>query len=293
MAWFLVFTSVALQLTIAQIPMQIPPVVVADGGLSVNLNICPPQVDLDTVIENLTSTATNILQSIFAVPKCGPGLWYRVAFLNMSDPTQQCPSAWREYTSNEIRTCARPNSTKGSCPHTIYPVNRQYNKVCGRVIGYQLGSPAAFRSDAHKESLVPVSNIYLDGISITLGINYTHVWSYAAGSSTLTDCPNANCPCSGGRDPPQYVGNNYFCESAYLGPFCWVTNRFFPDDPLWDGQQCDNEMTCCTGTDNITPPWFKVELSEHTRDYIEVRICHDQGTKDEDTPVQLLEIYIQ
>ena len=30
--------------------------------------------------------------------------------------------------------------------------------------------------------------------------------------------------------------------------YCWVVNRFFPDDPFWDGQQCDNdEGTCCNG----------------------------------------------
>ena len=28
---------------------------------------------------------------------CGPGVWKQVAYLNMSDPSQQCPSAWREY----------------------------------------------------------------------------------------------------------------------------------------------------------------------------------------------------
>jgi hypothetical protein len=56
-----------------------------------------------------------------------------------------------------------------------------------------------------------------------------------------------------------YVGNNYYCESAHKGD-CWVVNRFFPDDPLWDGQQCENdEVTCCTPGTN-TPPWFSVDL---------------------------------
>lgn len=292
MAWFQVFTSTALQLAIAQDPMQIPPVVVAGGSLSVSLKTCPPQVDIDAVIENLTATAINLMQSNFIVPNCGTGLWHRVAFLNMSDPIQQCPSAWREVTSSGIRTCARPNSTKGGCAETMYPVNRHYSRVCGRVIGYQVGSPAAFRSDRPLAS-TSVNDIYVEGISITLGINRTHVWSYAAGSSTLTNCSYTGCPCSGGRNPPQYVGSNYYCESAYRGPRCWVIDRFFTDDPLWDGQKCNSEGTCCSGTDNNTPPWFTVELSEHTSDYIEVRICHDQGTKDEDTPIQLLEIYVQ
>ena len=83
---------------------------------------------------------------------------------------------------------------------------------------------------------------------------------------------------------------NYYCESAYQGD-CFVTNMFFPDDPLWDGQQCDNEGTCCTGAN--TPPWFRVELPDSTSDDIEVRICHDQDTNDEDSPIQLLELYVQ
>lgn len=70
---------------------------------------------------------------------CGVGEWYRVAYLDMNDPLQQCPSAWRElnFTPEGIRVCARPNSSEGSCPGVLYPANSQYSKVCGRIIGYQ------------------------------------------------------------------------------------------------------------------------------------------------------------
>ena len=84
--------------------------------------------------------------------------------------------------------------------------------------------------------------------------------------------------------------NNHYCESANQGD-CFVDNSFFPNDPLWDGQQCDNEGTCCNVAN--TPPWFSVDLGNTTSDDIEVRICHDQDTTDEDTPIQLLEIYVQ
>ena len=49
--------------------------------------------------------------------------------------------------------------------------------------------------------------------------------------------------------------------------------------------------TCCTGAN--TPPWFSVDLPDSTSDDIEVRICHDQDTTDEDTPIQLLELHVQ
>lgn len=39
------------------------------------------------------------------------------------------------------------------------------------------------------------------------------------------------------------------------------------------------------------PPWFSVDLPNPTTDDIEVRIC--AGNSDEDTPIGLLELYIQ
>ena len=46
---------------------------------------------------------------------CGAGQWYQIAFLNMSDPSQQCPPAWREYNTSRVRACGRTYSTEGSC----------------------------------------------------------------------------------------------------------------------------------------------------------------------------------
>ena len=63
---------------------------------------------------------------------------------------------------------------------------------------------------------------------------------------------------------------------------------FFEGDPLWDGQQCEGE--CCTGK---SAPWFHVSLSKPTTDDIEIRICANEGTDNDDSPVQMFEIYIQ
>ena len=227
---------------------------------------------------------------------CGVGEWHRVAHLNMSNSTESCPSTWVEYTSDGIRACTRPNSPGGSCPGTLYPLNNHlYSKVCGRVIGYQFGSPDAFSRGAGTTVQFTIDQAYLDGISITHGSPRNHIWSYAAGSNEVqqrgSDCSPNTCPCSSGSNLPSYVGNNYYCESAFQGNNCFAVNTFFPNDPLWDGQQCDNEGTCCTGAN--TPPWFSVDLSIPTSDDIEVRICHNQRTSDEDSPVQLIELYVQ
>ena len=145
------------------------------------------------------------------LPQCGAGLWYRIAHLIMSDPSQQCPSAWREVTVHGIRVCARPNSTEGSCPDVLYHASGWYSKVCGRVIGYQFGSPSAFELGVVEGRTI--DKAYVEGVSITHGCNpCKHIWSYAAGSSEinqLVNCSRLNCPCNGGHEPPYYVGNNY------------------------------------------------------------------------------------
>lgn len=63
---------------------------------------------------------------------------------------------------------------------------------------------------------------------------------------------------------------------------------FYRDDPLWDGRVCQ-ASDCCSFN---TPPYFNARLPSATTDDIEVRICGDEDTVNEDTPISLLEIYI-
>ena len=256
---------------------------------------CPLQEEIGSVIRDIQNDVAEAVQAVHRVPNCGDGLWYRVAYLNMSDPSQQCPSAWKEVTFDGIRLCGRPTTGFQSCPGTLYPVRDQYSRVCGRVIGYQFGSTDSFGVDIYNIRST-IDEAYVDGISVTHGTPRVHIWSYVAGASENGSCSTIiNCPCSVNGDPalvPSYVQTNYYCESAYQGD-CHVNGIFFPDDILWDGQQCDNEGMCCTGAK--TPPWFSVNLTDSaiTSDDIEVRICHNQSTADEDTPIQLLELYVQ
>ena len=99
-----------------------------------------------------------------------------------------------------------------------------------------------------------------------------------------------NCPCStvAGTQPPAYIGDKYFCESGNPNNG-FEEGQLYSSDRLWDGQEC--EGSCCGGTQS--PPWFSVQLPAPTTDMIEVSICCDQGTMDEDTPVELIEIYVQ
>ena len=58
-------------------------------------------------------------------------------------------------------------------------IGRQYSRVCGRLIGYQIGSPDGFNSETR-----PAREIIMifDGISITYGTQQSHIWSYLAGT---------------------------------------------------------------------------------------------------------------
>ena len=202
---------------------------------------------------------------------CGTGFWWQIAYLDMTDLSQQCPPAWREYNSSGVRACGRQPNSKGSCSGIVlnYSTGQQYSRVCGRVIGYQYRSPDAFNIRFNNETR-------LDGISITYGTQHDHIWSYAAGLYEF-QTSESNCPCSSerARTPPAFIGDNYYCESGNPNN-SWRSPTFYQNDPLWDGKQCEIEGNCCNGTNS--PPWFSVQLPAPTTEMIEVRICADEST---------------
>ena len=251
--------------------------------------VCPVQEKRDEVIQNITADILNILRDGSLTRNCGQGLWYQVAYLNMSDPTQQCPSAWREYNSNGIRTCRRPDNSSGSCSGISFTRGRQYSKVCGRAIGYQYGVTDAFyRSETYNT----IDSYYVYGVSFTYGTPRNHIWTLAAGWSEIGSNP-FNCPCANPSNPgnsvvPLFISDNYYCESG--NPTSSLSDNFYSSDPLWDGEQCEGE--CCSN--GKSPPWFGVQLPNTTTDDIEVRICIPQGSfGDPDVVIEVLEIYVQ
>ena len=250
---------------------------------------CPPQTEREAAIQTVRTTI-NLIYALENASQyeCGNGPWYSVAHLNMSDPSQRCPSAWREFNSGGVRACGRPTTSGGSCPATFYATNSQYSRVCGRAIGYQIGS-----TDAFSYLAVPrIDAYYAYGVSITHGRPRNHIWTYAAGVSEGDYWQRHNCPCSKPRSwlsdyPPAFVRDNWYCESGNpTGRF--EQGRLYSADPLWDGKQCEGE--CCGN--GKSPPWYSVELTNSTTDDIEVRICCAEGTYT-DVLIQLLEIYIQ
>ena len=224
--------------------------------------------------------------------------WARIAYLNMSDPSHQCPAAWREITSPK-RTCGRTNQTlsaRGGCSSVAFSTHGiPYSRITGRIRGYQVATPDAFGLYVYApQSSYNIEYPYMDGVVLTRGSPKKHVWTFVASwGETLTN--DQGCPCNPQTDTsgftiPSWVGNDYFCEAANDGGTCCPFGSFYTDDPLWDGQDCRSDSTCCQFN---RPPWFCKELSETTTDDIEVAICADQSLGDEDTPLDLIEIYVQ
>ena len=215
--------------------------------------------------------------------------WTRVAYLNMSDPTEECPSGFRLYSQNGVRACGRPVTSGGSCQSVRFPsYSISYSQVCGRVYGYQKGSTDAFWRGGN--SNINANGNYVDGISITNGSPRKHVWTYASGGQeNFLSVPVVECPCStgSGQRPPSAVGNDYFCESG--APGSYNVNTFYSNDRLWDGKKCGTIENGCCNVPGL--PWFHRTLTSPASDYIELRICCDQGTSDEDVPVGFYEIY--
>ena len=75
-----------------------------------------------------------------------------------------------------------------------------------------------------------------------------------------------------------FVRLDYYCESGITGQ--WEDNqRIALDDPLWDGDGCGPDNSCCNQTGL---PWFYRNLPQKVGDDIEVRLCANQGIADEE-----------
>ena len=220
----------------------------------------------------------------------GEGGWTRVAFVNMTDPNAACPEGLAQRNFSGQLLCGR-NIASG-CQSTTFPTfGLNYCQVCGRLRGYQFGTPEAFSRSIVITTLT-IDSQYLDGVSITHGNSpRRHIWSYAIGATTgHTD--RFGCPCNNGNaesQPTAIVGSSYYCESA---PSMLQSGVFFPNDVMWDGQQCTgSEGPCCSDNPNL--PWFNTTLPMNTNDDIELRVCGDESIDSEGTPLELIEIYIR
>ena len=225
---------------------------------------------------------------------CGniTGGWVRVAELDMTNSSHQCPSGLTQHNDSNIRTCRRMESS-GGCSSVMIDISYSYSRVCGRVIAYQVGTTDAFADAVGRMRSNPMlEDVYVDGVSLTHGEPRQHVWTFAAGFGEETLDSMASCPCtnnSGTIRPPNFVGNDYFCEAGILHytPSAAVV---YTEDPLWDGDGCMISNPCCSFNN---PPWFYKQLPQPTTDDLEMRVCRNEVVSNEDIALERVEIYVQ
>ena len=220
------------------------------------------------------------------------GGWMRVASVNMTDPSSTCPSGLRTILEGSRRLCAM-NIDGIGCSSAILPVEGvQYSQVCGKIIGYQQGSPDAFRP-YNSGSHTTIDSRYVDGISLTHGNSpRKHIWTFTAALHEYNSHRDNVCPCTNIRNNPlpavpAFVGHEYFCDTGSENRYQFI---FYGDDPLWEGVGCGQFSTCCSLN---SPPWFLKQLSPPTSDDIEMRLCADENRNNEDITFETLDIYVQ
>ena len=219
----------------------------------------------------------------------GEGGWTRVAFVNMTKPGATCPQGLDQAMFDGSSYCGRFANSSAGCVSAVVDNIISYQKVCGRILGYQKHIPDAFRPYINFNA--NISGVYFDGLAIMSGNPRRHIWTYTAGSAGSAGTGYASCPCNNGNTQsviPPFVGNDYYCESGSWRN-CYST--IYNNDVLWDGQQCPGvEATCCN-LPNM--PWFIKTLNETTTDDIELRACQSNQGCEGSVPIFLIELYVR
>ena len=239
-----------------------------------------------------SSNGSTILVYCDMTRSCGniTGGWMRVAELDMTNNNFQCPYGLQKYIypdgpHRRIYTC-RKNDTYGDCfPLIFSAASVPYSKVCGKIQAYQYGITNAFNT-----GYTNIETHYVDGISLTHGRPRQHIWTFVAAQDSVGTNPFSDCPCNLGIPlSPDFVGNDYFCDTGSLARN--QRNKFYSDNPLWDGEGCSVGSTCCSFNN---PPWFYKQLPQSTNDDIEMRVCSGPKSQDiVDIPLEFIEIYVQ
>lgn len=280
-----------------QAPITLPPIIGTRGN---------PATSCKQIYESLTNPPSGMYWVIGSPNKkptevycdmtrtCGgvKGGWMQVAHINMTDPDQTCPKGFTRSapTLSTLYTCTTVSEARGCFGTNFSTEGVSYSRICGKVIGYQDGTPNAFYN-YHINPSLTIDEVYVDGISLTRGSPRQHVWTFVSALDE-TDGHFSGCRCSNIEvhefaSIPPFVGNDYFCDTGSRGP---VGFEFYGDDPLWDGKGCGSVSECCSFNN---PPWFSKELPASSTDNLELRVCRDSGVNNEDIPFEIVELYVR
>ena len=247
-----------------------------------DIHRCNPTASSDYYLIQAGNGSTVRVYCDMVGARCGgEGGWMRVAHLNMTDSSSQCPDGFRVETVNSVRFCIRNTSSAG-CGSILFETHGlTYSEVCGFVRGYAYFKPDGFINCTTENILC------VDGIIITYGAALSHLWTYVANyqesgpfscfNTTQQDCAGANT---------EFFYTNYYCESGATV----IREDWYTDDPLWDGEGCGKEGACCVGNGQ---PWFHTPIPAPTIADIQARVCTDENASDENIGVERVELYVR
>ena len=139
----------------------------------------------------------------------------RVANIDMTNISQNCPSGLSLITSPK-RVC---DITSTGCVSNNFDIHGVlYSHICSRVIGYHKDNIDAFWYHSRG-----IDADYVFGVSLTHGQSpRQHIWTFAGALDKTSDGSYSRwkCPCVNPNiDPtptlPSYIGNDYFCDTAF------------------------------------------------------------------------------
>ena len=176
---------------------------------------CPPMEERERARSRIHLSMSGYIHACNGAPG-----WRRVAFINMTDTSYNCPTGLN-LTSYSKRTCGRSHTTYGGCSSTTFSVGGlPYSRVCGRIRGYQFGVTGVFWAYANRNQ--GIDGYYVDGVSLTHGGagSRQHIWTFAAGISEVD--PRSSfipfrCPCDTHNydGVPAFIGDDFFVRVAY------------------------------------------------------------------------------
>ena len=293
--WFILFVHVipciSPQVFNSTVPVKLSPVVVSKEGP----HNCPSNLSIQASSNAARHQIRQAISNIYSHSCRGTG-WKRVAYFNMTQNGQSCPSSLK-YVSSPVRGCARKLTNRFSCDSTTFnaPANG-YTEVCGTIRAYQKAYTDAFWASLGGGQN-NIDSPYIDGISLTYGPagSRRHIWTFAAAySENDAGAHNSwNCACTDTRRNwpyaiPSFIGNNYFCDTGSSGT---TTNgNTYISDPLWDGKGCGLYSTCCQLNN---PPWFQTTLTQYTTADKELRLCNNGNSHNSDVVLYFADIYVK
>ena len=261
-------------------------------SLNTSDTACPSDSLVD---EEVRKTKAMLGTETWVLPcDCGGPGWEKISFYDFSQ--QECPLDFtRSYGQFNNVSCKATNYNRTCLGWSYFssylplPVpGRSYSRVCGQVRGHGFGF-AFLNAIACNYSL---EQAYVEGVSLTHGPadRRTHIWTFAAARADGYPFTPYNCGCSNTNKnwthtTPDYVGDDYFCDSygQYTDGGRYEDDE---DDDLWDGEGCGSSSSCCEWKD---PPYFCKQLHNTTSEDMEIRLFSFGYS----TTVSLIEIFVK